>query len=48
MQALARLLDDRGGLVHLDPAVVAQDLRARLALDVLHHDEVLVGALVQA
>ncbi len=48
VQALARLLDDRGRLVHLDPPLVAQDLRAGVALDVLHHDEVLAGALVQA
>ena len=40
------MIDER--LVDLDPAVVAQDLRARLPLDVLHHDEVLAAALVAA
>ena len=48
VEALAGLLDDRDRLVNLDPAVVAQDLRAGLALDVLHHDEVPARGLVQA
>jgi hypothetical protein len=46
VQALARLVDDRDRLVDLQPTVVAQDLRARLALDVLHHDVVLARALI--
>ena len=48
VQPLACLLDDRDRLVHLDPAVVAQDLRAGGPLDVLHHDEVLAGGLILA
>ena len=48
VQALARLLDDRGGLLHLDPPLSRRISAHELALDVLHHDEVLVGALVQA
>ena len=48
VESLAGLFDDREPLLDLDPAVVTQDLRAGVALDVLHHDEVLVGALVAA
>ena len=48
VQALAGLFDDRDGLVDLQPAIVTQDLRAGLPLDVLHHDEVLPRLLVQA
>ena len=33
--------------VDLEMAVIAQQLGARLALDVLHHDEVLVVAVIE-
>ena len=48
LEAAARLGDDLDALVDVEMAAVAQQLGARIARHVLHHDEVLVAALVEA
>jgi hypothetical protein len=48
VQPATRLPDDLQRLAHLQRPVVAQQLRAGGTVDQLHHDEVLVGPLVQA
>ena len=48
VEAAAGLGDDLDGLLDVEVAAVAQQLGARVAGDVLHHDEVLVVALVEA
>ena len=48
VEPAAGLGDDLDGLVDVEVAAVAQQLGARVPGDVLHHDEVLVLALVEA
>ena len=48
VEAAAGLGDDLDRLLDVEVAAVAQQLGARVAGDVLHHDEVLVVALVEA
>ena len=48
IESAAGLGDHVDGLVDLHPAVIAQQLGARVAGDVLHHDEVLAVVLVEA
>ena len=48
LKAQARLRDDRQGLVDAEVAVLAQELGARLAADVLHDEVVAAAGLVHA
>ena len=48
VEPAAGLRDDLDRLVDVEVAALAQQLGARLAGHVLHHDEVLVGGLVEA